>query len=230
MAASAFIFLIALLGCCGARKEKKRYLLPYILLVFVALAVQVAAAYFIIDFDSAMAGAERAGFEQSDYTSTQQNVMDYIRDGTTRIYERGDCGVTLVGANPGLACGNPDAQWFENFVNGQCRATTETLAQPEVVRCIAENGAPDAVQNGVYCVCRSASVAQLKTLSKPLIAAAVVLMLIEALVLVFACRVLCSKKKQSDEDALRGDLAAPVLQPADNSGALYRQHGGVGVV
>jgi len=212
LAASFGILLVATLGCCGACKEKKRYLLPYILFVFAALVIQAAGCYFVIDYNSAMACAEKAGFEQSDYISAQTRVMDFMKDGTEKVFNEGNCAVTVdnQGEVVSLAC-DDSAKWFQTFVNTQCPVGTSLVTDKNVMQCITDSGSGDVQANGVYCVCRHALVAKVNEYSKPLEIAAVSLAALEVLLLIFACRLVCAKRKQTEEERKQA-LGVPLQQ------------------
>lgn len=197
------IFFIAMLGCCGAMKQKKRYLLPYILFVFLALVIQIVGCYFVLDYNTAMAGAEKAGFDQSDYSSAQTRAMNFIKDGTTKVYTEGNC--ALDAGSLRVTC-DKDAKWFETFINTQC-PSEDPKSVPAVVQCIEENTGTSSTsvqdENTVYCGCRQQLVAKVKTISGPLAIAAVSLMALELLLVLFAMRIVCAGHKKTEEEKQR---------------------------
>jgi hypothetical protein len=198
IAGSLAIILIAMLGCCGAMKERKGYLVPYIFFVFVALLIQGIGCYYLIRY-SAAAG---------------NGTMGSVKQDTMRVYANGNCSVDKQAASPQISC-DDSHQWFQNFVNRECPVDSSTLADPTVQQCLADNPkTTDQQSNEVYCACRQPLAAKVKALMKPLEIAAVSLVAVEVLLIISACHLVCFGGQRSEEQR---DKEVPLLQGAHAS-------------
>jgi len=204
------ITIISLLGCCGVRTGKKRYLCPYTTFVFVCLVLQVVAAALFFNYNGAMDKAKDEGFDETKYTASTKKVMNYLRDEFIAVY--GNAGCTTAAANATTTC--KDASWLATFINDDCNDPAQ--GSTNTTKCEDNYGGSNPEANKVYCQCRLALKDQIEQYTGPLAKVAIAFAGFELILVIMSCCLLCHDRT---EERRRKELEQAVGRNSDYSGA-----------
>jgi len=202
------ITIISLLGCCGVRTGKKRYLCPYTTFVFICLVLQVVAAALFFNYNGAMDKAKDEGFDEDKYTASTQKVMNYLRDEFIAVYSNAQCSPAANGTH----CS--DASWLTTFINDDCSDTAK--GNTNTTKCVDKYTGTQTEANKVYCQCRLALKDQIEQYTGPLAKAAIAFAGFELILVIMSCCLLCHDRT---EERRRKELEQAVGRNSDYSGA-----------
>jgi hypothetical protein len=196
-AAGIIVAVVALLGLVGACSQKKRYLAPYLLLVVACVGVQMAAVAIVAKFNSSLIDARAVDFSNNAYDSATASVMVWLQTNTEYVFDQAKCSmVTTPVTGDLIACSASDSTWFETFVNQKCSA--------DLSRCT--DATVDAER--AFCLCQNALTDELDNYSEPVLVAALSLIGLEVLLLVFVISICCIGRHRKK----RAHLEAPLHQ------------------
>jgi hypothetical protein len=212
-AAGIVVMAVSILGMCGACSQKKRYLAPYLFLVLACVGVQLAAVVIVTNYSSSLIDAHDVGFNSTAYNSATSEVMDWLEQNTEYVYDQAQCSpVSNPTTGDLIICASAHSNWFETFVNEKCSADTSRCADATSDSSLA------------FCLCQNALTDELDNYSQPVLIAALGLITLEALLLVFVVSLCCIGRHKKKQAAI--NLDAPLhQQPAAQF--VYVQHSSI---
>lgn len=172
---------MSLLGLVGACTQKKRWLAPYTLLLFVCLAVQMVGLVHTAKFNAGLHDAQALDFNEKNYNSVTSSAMDWIKKNTENVFDQAQCSLSTPQTTGDVVmCTADNSQWFEKFVNTKCSSN--------MARCDATSTDQAAI---AFCLCQNALTDELKQYSNPILIAYASLVIFELLLVIFAICLCC---------------------------------------
>lgn len=189
----SIILVTALLGFGGAVTGKARFLIPYVIIVFLNLIVQVVGAALLLELGSAMDQAKKLGFKEEMMGGYVDKLFQSMRNEMKGAFKAGGCTTAESGTDYKVTCTDPAGSWIADFVNGNCQTTVATT---DVQTCISEYTLPTPDPGGLtgYCMCKSTVAAAMETYADEITGVAITIAVLEFFVVVFTCHQLCKRK------------------------------------
>lgn len=235
IACSALLCIVAILGCGGAINRKFTYLVPYITVLMIALAIQIAAIVLVYQSYTGGSGAD----DLNDATAHVQKVFE-------DTYQQGQC---VAHYHPpesfNISC--VSERWLEVTVNTHCNFASELdmdRLKIEMTQAIADDNMPKLEQQvqkmqiltiqalqikgcwhqkgvslhsptgtGVYCVCQS-KIVEVVAHAKTIVHVAIALAVLQVLILCMSCHLIGVDVLKIAQLAKPSELARCVENPS----------------
>lgn len=193
----AALLVVSIFGCCGAMKDKRRFLCPYATIVFALLVVEAIGAGLIFDHNALLQQAEKADFNPAALDDAQKVILKTIQDSCDELYDECDASGSVVDGGE-LKCTEKDYQWFADFYNKDCTTTTPK----ELQVCFNQTSSDPAKVTGaevVYCKCRTTIVTDYNKYNQKLAYLGIIIAGSQALLVIFSIFLMCTKPKPPKE-------------------------------
>lgn len=224
----ASIMLLSLMGMVGAVRESKPLLVPYLLVVFVALVLQVVGATTWFNFNSAFTRTIN-GEAPSSMSDIQREVMEHVEDQTMAIWNNGGCTIDLSNLLTPASCADKRVNFLADLVNERCvpdgvvdgdtlstvfaKAVTGAvdLDLQQVSACVGSDPTKANHARIMYCACQKEISKELSAIAQPVAISMTVIAGVELLLFVCACVLICRRRRRRDTDGNSNNTA--LLQP-----------------
>jgi hypothetical protein len=206
---AASVIFVSLLGLVGTWRDLKGLLCPYLLAVVVILIMQIVGVSLIYSFDGSLTAAEKGGFDQKSYSSTEKSVLGYMHSQVEQVLNAAECSIDETSTALRVDCPGSSTNWFKDFVNDKCSSSEPTdfpwAVSPE--DCMLEYGADEPSE--VFCNCRYALVDKIHNMTGPLKSLALSVLLVELLVIFLSSYIMCTRKQRKllESEASKRTLA-----------------------